>query len=58
MHFPDASSTSIIRVNEDVSAIKLKFTREFWFTSEKEVAKKITHAKLDQVGFLEMSLVF
>jgi hypothetical protein len=51
-HFPDASSTSIIRVNEDVSSIKLKFAREFWFASGKEVAKKIARAKLDQVNFL------
>jgi hypothetical protein len=57
-HFPDASSTSIIHVNEDVSTIKLKFAREFWFASGKEVAKKTAHTKLDQVGFLEMFLVF
>jgi hypothetical protein len=50
-HFPDASSTSIVRVNEDVSAIKLKFAREFWFASGKKVAKNISCAKLDQVGF-------
>jgi hypothetical protein len=28
-HFPDASSTSIIRANEDVLAIKIKYAREF-----------------------------
>jgi hypothetical protein len=56
-HFPDASSTSIIRANEDVLAIKTKFSREFWFASGKEVAKKIARAKLDQVLFLKMSLV-
>jgi hypothetical protein len=38
-HFPGTSSTSIICVNEDVLAIKLKFAREFWFASGKEVAK-------------------
>jgi hypothetical protein len=57
-HFPDASSTSIIRSNEDVLAIKTKFVREFWFASGKEVAKKIAHAKLDQVIFLKMTLAF
>jgi hypothetical protein len=57
-HFLDASSTSIIRVNEDVSAIKIKFAREFWFSSGKEVAKKIARAKLDQVSFWKTSLVF
>jgi hypothetical protein len=56
-HFPDASSTSIIRANEDVLAIKVKYAREFWFTSGKEVAKNITRAKLDQVSFSKMSLV-
>jgi hypothetical protein len=28
-HFPDASSTTIIHVNEDVLAIKIKFVKEF-----------------------------
>jgi hypothetical protein len=37
-HFPDASSTSIIRANEYVLAIKIKFAKEFWFASGKEVA--------------------
>jgi hypothetical protein len=40
-HFPDASSTSTIRVNEDVLAIKIKFAKEFWFASGKEVVKKL-----------------
>jgi hypothetical protein len=57
-HFQDASSTLIIRANEDVLAIKIKFAREFWFASGKEVAKKITRAKLDQFSFLKTSLVF
>jgi hypothetical protein len=57
-HFPDASSTSISCANEDVLAIKIKFVREFWFASGKEVAKKIARAKLDQVSFLKTSLVF
>jgi hypothetical protein len=39
--------------HEDVLAIKAKFTREFWLTSGKEVAKNIARAKLDQVTFLE-----
>jgi hypothetical protein len=47
--FPDASSTSRLRPNEDVLAIKTKFAREFWIASGKEVVKKIARAKLDQV---------
>jgi hypothetical protein len=47
--FPDALSTSRLRPNEDVQAIKAKFTREFWLASEKEVVKSIARAKLDQV---------
>jgi hypothetical protein len=47
--FPDALSTSRLRPNEDVQAIKAKFTREFWLVSEKEVVKSIARAKLDQV---------
>jgi hypothetical protein len=47
--FPDASSTSRLRPNEDVLAIKAKFAREFWFASGKETAKSIARAKLEQV---------
>jgi hypothetical protein len=47
--FPDASSTSRLRPNEDVLAIKTKFVREFWFTSGREVVKNVTCAKLTQV---------
>jgi hypothetical protein len=57
-YFPDALRTSRIRPNEDVLAIKVKFAREFWFASGKEVAKNITRAKLDQVNFSKMLLVF
>jgi hypothetical protein len=57
-HFPDASSTSIICVNEDVLAIKIKFVKEFWFASGKEVVKKIARAKLDQVSFWWTSSIF
>jgi hypothetical protein len=49
--FPDASSTSRLRPNEDVQAIKAKFVRQFWVTNGKEVVKNIAHAKLDQVDF-------
>jgi hypothetical protein len=56
--FHDASSTSRIRPNEDVLAIKAIFAREFWFASGKEVVKNITRAKLDQVGFSKTLLVF
>jgi hypothetical protein len=56
--FPDASSTSRIRPNEEVLAIKAKFARDFWFASRKEVARNITRAKLVQVGFSKTLLVF
>jgi hypothetical protein len=49
--FPDASSTSRLRPNEDVLAIKAKFAREFWVASGKEAVKNIAHAKLNQVDF-------
>jgi hypothetical protein len=49
--FPDASSTSRLRPNEDILAIKAKFAREFWLTSGKEVVKNIARTKLDQVSF-------
>jgi nucleosome binding factor SPN SPT16 subunit len=44
-------STSIIRANEDVQAIKNKFTREFWLASGKEAVKIIARAKLAEVNF-------
>jgi Rad3-related DNA helicase len=47
--FPDASSTSRLRRNEDVLAIRTKFAREFLIASGKEAVKKIARAKLDQV---------
>jgi hypothetical protein len=48
--FPDASSTSRLRPNEDSKLSRLNL-REFWLTSGKEVVKNIARAKLDQVGF-------
>jgi hypothetical protein len=56
--FPDASSTSRLRPNEDVLAIKAKFAREFWFAGGKEVVKNIARTKLDQVGFSKTLLIF
>jgi hypothetical protein len=56
--FPDASSTSQLRPNEDVLAIKAKFTREFWLTSGKETTKSIARAKLEQVNFQKALLIF
>jgi hypothetical protein len=53
--FPDATSTSIIRANEDVHAIKNKFAREFWFASGKEAVKVIARAKLAEVNFRMIS---
>jgi hypothetical protein len=47
--FPNASSTSRLCPNEDVIAIRTKFTREFWIASEEEVVKSIACAKLEQV---------
>jgi hypothetical protein len=50
-HFPDAPSTSRLRPNEDVQAIRSKFAREFWLASGKEAVKSIARAKLSQVNF-------
>jgi small-conductance mechanosensitive channel len=52
---PSATSTSIIRANADVQAIKNKFTREFWFASGKEIVKVIARAKLAEVNFCTIS---
>jgi hypothetical protein len=49
--FPDALSTSRLRPNEDVQAIRSKFAREFWLASGKEAVKSIARAKLTQVNF-------
>jgi hypothetical protein len=49
--FPNALSTSRLRPNEDVQAIRSKFAREFWLASGKEAVKSITRAKLSQVDF-------
>jgi hypothetical protein len=49
--FPDALSTSRIRPNEDVQAIRSKFAREFSLASGKEAVKSIARAKLAQVSF-------
>jgi hypothetical protein len=53
--FPSATSTSIIRANEDVQAIKNKFAREFWFASGKNTVKVIARAKLAEVNFRTIS---
>jgi hypothetical protein len=53
--FPGAMSTSIIRANEDVQAIKNKFVREFWLASGKEAVKIIARAKLAEVNFRMIS---
>jgi hypothetical protein len=55
--FLDASSTSRLRPNEDVLAIKAKFAREFQFASGKEVVKNIARTKLDQVDFSRTLLI-
>jgi hypothetical protein len=56
--FPNASSTSSLRPNEDVLAIKTKYAREFWFASGWETVKNVARAKLAQVGFLRTQLIF
>jgi hypothetical protein len=53
--FPSATSTSILRANADVQAIKNKFAREFWLTSGKETVKVIARAKLAEVNFCTIS---
>jgi hypothetical protein len=57
--FPNAASTSAIRANEDVQALKIKFAKEFWIATGKEFAKKITRDKLEEVttlNFVEVLL--
>jgi Rad3-related DNA helicase len=54
--FPDALSTSRIRPNEDVQAIRSRFAREFWLASGKEAVKSIARAKLAQVSFRTVPL--
>jgi hypothetical protein len=49
--FPEALSTSRIRPNEDVQAIRSRFASEFWLASGKEAVKSIARAKLAQVSF-------
>jgi hypothetical protein len=49
--FPDALSTSRLRPNEDIQAIRSKFAREFCLASGKEAVKSIARAKLAQVNF-------
>jgi hypothetical protein len=56
--FPYALSTSRIRSNADVLAIKAKFAREFWFSSGKEVVKNIARTKLEKVFSSETLLLF
>jgi hypothetical protein len=51
LQFLDALSTSRLRPNEDVQAIRSKFAREFWLASGKEAVKSITRAQLAQVNF-------
>jgi hypothetical protein len=55
LSIPSAMSTSIIRPNADVQAIKNKFAREFWLASGKEVVKIIARAKLAEVNFCTIS---
>jgi hypothetical protein len=54
--FPDALSTSRIRPNEDVQAIRSRFAREFWLASGKEAVNSIARAKLAQVSFRAVPL--
>jgi hypothetical protein len=56
--FPDASSTSRLRPNKDVLAIKTKYAREFWFADGRETVRNIARVKLTQVGFLRNAFNF
>jgi hypothetical protein len=53
--FPGTMSTSIIRPNTNVEAIKNKFAREFWIASKKKAVKIIARAKLAEVNFRTIS---
>jgi type IV secretory pathway VirJ component len=48
--FPSATSTAILRANSNVQAVKIKFAREFWLTSGRDVVKTIAQAKLAEVA--------
>jgi hypothetical protein len=54
--FPDALSTSRLRENEDVQAIRSRFAREFWLASGKEAVKSIARAKLARLVFRRFCL--
>jgi hypothetical protein len=56
--FPDALSTSRLRPNEDVQAIKAKFAREFLLASGKEAVKSIARAKVEQVDLWKPLFAF
>jgi hypothetical protein len=59
--FPNVASTSAIRANEDVQALKIKFVKEFWIATGKEFVKKITRDKLEEVttlNFVEVLLSY
>jgi hypothetical protein len=56
--FPDALSTSRIRPNEYVLAVKAKFAREFCVASGKEAIKNITRAKIEHVDLWKTLLFF
>jgi hypothetical protein len=55
--FPDGLSMSRLRPNEDVQAIRARFTREFWLASGKEAVKSIARAKLAQVDLRKILFV-
>jgi hypothetical protein len=56
--FIDASSTSRIRPNADVLAIKSKFAKEFWFSGGKEVVRNVARTKLEKFIFFENTISF
>jgi hypothetical protein len=56
--FPDASRTSRLRPNEDVLAIKTKFSREFSITSGKEAVKKIARPSSNRLIYEKHRLFY
>jgi predicted nucleic acid-binding Zn-ribbon protein len=55
--FPDASSTSRLRPNEDVLAIKTKYAREFWLPAGGKLLRTSPVLNLPRLVFLEMLLI-
>jgi hypothetical protein len=48
--FSNAASTSTIRADEDVRALKIKFAKEFWVATGKDFMRKLAREKHEEVS--------